>query len=116
MDKVAKQLPQITQYIRKIDSDGHRLIVYKDWLWSAGGDPGIIKHWNCEGKCIKTLEGHTKRIRSLFIWRECLYSGSDDNTIRLWDIITGQCLRQLIRHTVWVTNDSSIPALTEWKD
>src|SRR5690242_7597157 len=101
IDESSKKL-QTTKYIRKLDSDGNRLIGYKDCLWSAVGDPGIIKQWNSDGKCIRTLEGHTSWINSLFIWRDCLYSASWDSTIRVWSIITGQCVRQLVGHTDWV--------------
>lgn len=70
--------------------------------------PGIIKQWNCEGKCIRTLEGHKGKIVSLFIWRDCLYSGSMDG-ILVWSIITGQCVRKLIGH------NGRVYALTEWR-
>ncbi len=31
-------------------------------------------------------------------------SGSDDQTIRLWNLQTGQCLQVLHEHTSWVTS------------
>ncbi|RCH85450.1 Ribosome bioproteinsis protein erb1, partial [Rhizopus stolonifer] len=39
-------------------------------------------------------EGHTARIRALSIHPNGLYalSGSDDNTCRLWEVLTGRCL------------------------
>ncbi|KAI9487511.1 MAG: NUC169 domain-containing protein [Benjaminiella poitrasii] len=39
-------------------------------------------------------EGHTARIRALSIHPSGLYalSGSDDNTCRLWEVLTGRCL------------------------
>ncbi|KAI9271311.1 NUC169 domain-containing protein [Sporodiniella umbellata] len=39
-------------------------------------------------------EGHTSRIRALSIHPNGLYalSGSDDNTCRLWEVLTGRCL------------------------
>ncbi|KAG2197117.1 hypothetical protein INT47_004182 [Mucor saturninus] len=41
-----------------------------------------------------SYEGHTARIRALSIHPNGLYaiSGSDDNTCRLWEILTGRCL------------------------
>src|SRR4051794_19705200 len=102
MDEDTKQTPQISHFIRKFDNSGHplgnRIIVHKDWLWSAGGLPAVIKQWNCEGKCIRTLEDTTGGIESLLGWRDCLYSGSDDNSILVWSIITGECVRKLIGH------------------
>src|SRR5690348_3122546 len=104
-----QHLPQITDYIRKLDSNGYRLIVYKDCLWSAKAFGKGIKQWNCEGKCIRTLRGPTYHITSLFIWRDCLYAGYEGNIIIVWNIITGQCVRQLIGHNGYVS------ALTEWR-
>ncbi|KAI7900427.1 NUC169 domain-containing protein [Cokeromyces recurvatus] len=41
-----------------------------------------------------SYEGHTARIRALSIHPNGLYalSGSDDNTCRLWEVLTGRCL------------------------
>src|SRR2546429_226586 len=78
--------------------DGYCLVVHKDWMWS-GGSNGHIKQWNCEGKCIRLLKGHTNWIQCLFVWKDFLYSASYDRTIRVWSIITGQCVRKLIGHT-----------------
>jgi len=55
--------------------------------------------------CIHTLSGHDDRVRSI-AWSpdgHCLASGSSDNTIRLWDPISGACIHTLLGHseTVW---------------
>ena len=50
----------------------------------------------------KVLEGHTKLIRSVFIKDNLIISGSYDNTIRIWDINTGNCLKVLEGHTDWI--------------
>lgn len=42
--------------------------------------------------CIRTLEGHTKTVSSLYFEDTCLVSGASDKTIRQWDINTGQCV------------------------
>ncbi|CAO0802823.1 unnamed protein product [Mucor circinelloides] len=41
-----------------------------------------------------SYEGHTARIRALSVHPNGLYaiSGSDDNTCRLWEVLTGRCL------------------------
>ncbi|KAI9315488.1 NUC169 domain-containing protein [Dichotomocladium elegans] len=41
-----------------------------------------------------SYEGHTERIRCLSVHPSGLYalSGSDDKTIRLWEVLTGRCL------------------------
>lgn len=42
--------------------------------------------------CIRTLEGHSKAVSSLYFEDSCLVSGASDKTIRQWDISTGQCV------------------------
>jgi uncharacterized CHY-type Zn-finger protein len=62
-----------------------------------------LKVWDLEtGKCLVTLEGHTKLI---WIWAVAVtpdgkkvISGSDDTTLKLWDLETGECLATLKGH------------------
>jgi len=56
-----------------------------------------IQNW----KCAYTLTGHTKSIRSLAITPDgqILASGSDDKTIKLWQLATGRELFTLRGHT-----------------
>ena len=35
--------------------------------------------------------------------KQWLLTGSDDNTVRIWDIVTGKCLEELIGHKNGVT-------------
>ena len=50
---------------------------------------------------VRTLEGHTGSVTSLpfFPDNNRLVSGSEDNTIRVWDLNSGQCLATLEGHT-----------------
>ena len=50
----------------------------------------------------KVLKGHTKRVNSVFVKDNLIISGSDDKTIRIWDINTGTCLKTLEAHTHYV--------------
>ena len=56
-----------------------------------------IKNW----RCIYTLKGHTQSIRSLALTPdgEILASASDDKTIKLWQLETGQELCTLRAHS-----------------
>lgn len=56
-----------------------------------------IQNW----RCVYTLEGHTQSIRSLAITPdgEILISSSDDKTIKLWHLATGQELCTLRGHS-----------------
>ena len=59
-----------------------------------------IKIWDINaGECLKTLEGHTGWVNSVFFKDNLIISGSNDNTIRIWDIDSGSCLKTLEGHT-----------------
>ncbi|KAJ8021058.1 F-box/WD repeat-containing protein 2 [Holothuria leucospilota] len=47
----------------------------------------------------KTLRGHTARVYALNYYHGKIASGSDDLTVRLWDVESGQCLKVLNTHT-----------------
>jgi WD40 repeat protein len=57
-----------------------------------------VKIWDVStGECLRTLQGHTKRVRSIKISsnHKILVSGSFDETIKIWDFNTGECLKTL---------------------
>ena len=47
---------------------------------------------------VRTLNGHKRGIACLQYHDRLVVSGSSDNTIRLWDIECGACLRVLEGH------------------
>lgn len=65
------------------------------WVLSGNADK-TLRLWEvATGRCVRTLEGHTGPVRSVFLTddgRRAL-SSSSDNTLRVWDISTGQCVR-----------------------
>jgi len=64
-----------------------------------------------EWKIIKTLSGHTDKVLCLAYARDgSLASASYDNTIKIWDISTGACMRTLIGHM------SSVCCISQLKD
>ena len=50
----------------------------------------------------KVLEGHTNAVWSVAIKDNIIISGSDDETIKIWDINSGKCIKTLEGHTDWV--------------
>ncbi|WP_206069873.1 NB-ARC domain-containing protein [Nodosilinea sp. P-1105] len=75
------------------------------WL-ATGSQDCTLKLWNRRGECLKTFEGHTSAVSSLTFLASmpmdksasplpCLVSGSHDETIRLWNITSGECLQVL---------------------
>jgi WD40 repeat protein len=52
----------------------------------------------------RTLQGHANTVRSVCVSADGsrLFSGSDDNTIKVWDVATGACVQTLQGHAEWV--------------
>lgn len=61
----------------------------------AIGTSNEIRIWSIElEQCIKTFQGHSDRITCLLFHpnEECIISASEDGTIRIWNIDSGECL------------------------
>lgn len=95
---LAKRLRNLPGYKRATES-----IQLWNRLSSTCIRAGIRGTWH-----IRTLKGHKDRITSLSIDYNChrILSGSSDETLRLWDMETGECLRVLEGHTMDVRSVS----------
>jgi WD40 repeat protein len=72
----------------------------------SGSGDGTLRLWDlATGKTLRTLKGHTDRVRTVAVLADGspALSGSFDNTLRLWDLATGATLRTLEGHTNSVT-------------
>jgi WD40 repeat protein/ABC-type molybdenum transport system ATPase subunit/photorepair protein PhrA len=61
----------------------------------SGHYNGYIRVWSIKsGKCLRTLEGHLKRVNTVVITPDgrIAISGSEDCSIRRWDIGSGMCI------------------------
>ncbi|KAJ5917571.1 hypothetical protein N7466_011125 [Penicillium verhagenii] len=66
-----------------------------DWVLN---EPLVDKDWSL---CLQTLEGHSHSVFSV-AWSQDgtrLASGSHDNTVKIWDPITGQCTSTFEGHS-----------------
>ncbi len=66
------------------------------YVLSSGGE-GIIRTWRFDPATNKFeqigfLEGHLRSITCLLLQDTCLWSGSTDGTIRVWDLGSNRCL------------------------
>ena len=68
-----------------------------DQIIVTGSDEGIIKMWDSLGKCQKTLSAHENRIWSMAfsLEEQSLMTASGDETIKVWNINTGEYIKTL---------------------
>ncbi|MSV29911.1 MAG: glycosyltransferase [Bryobacterales bacterium] len=69
--------------------------------------PGWQPQWpslEADPALLRTLEGHSGWVRSVAVTGNEVVSGSDDNTIKIWDRQSGQLLRTLEGHSGWVSS------------
>ncbi len=67
--------------------------------------PGVIHLWDAATATERlTLTGHTKPVRSISFSPDGrnLYSAGFDGTVRVWDTVTGECLRVIEAHAGYV--------------
>ncbi|EFH84643.1 protein kinase domain-containing protein [Ktedonobacter racemifer] len=79
---------------------------------SRGGWAQLARHCSRVGLRaswhLRTLEGHRYPVRSVSLSRDghWLVSGSNDNTVRLWEVNSGRCVHTFKGHTNIVTSVS----------
>ncbi|KAF2012678.1 WD40 repeat-like protein [Aaosphaeria arxii CBS 175.79] len=98
------------------------------WLASGSSD-ATIKIWDASNvKCLRTLKGHSDRVKSVAFSHDStwLASGSADTTIKIWDSRSGRCLHTLEGHesrvqsvafshdSTWLASGSSDRTIKIW--
>ncbi|EGC31431.1 hypothetical protein DICPUDRAFT_95520 [Dictyostelium purpureum] len=103
-------LHNITECKYKLDEHGGEvndmcIDEYNNVLVSCSFDKSI-KVWCLEGdqiKCVKTLNAHTKSVKSIYLSGKYLFSSSNDQTIKVWDLEMMVCVFSLAdAHESWV--------------
>ncbi|ERS96383.1 hypothetical protein HMPREF1624_07293 [Sporothrix schenckii ATCC 58251] len=62
-------------------------------------DNARIHVFNTEGEDQKTLQGHVMGVWAMVPWEDTLVSGGCDRDVRVWNLLTGQCVHTLRGHT-----------------
>lgn len=79
------------------------MLVTDDTIIVAGCEP-IIRAYNFETGATKLFQGHKGWVYCLLLYKNLLFSGGDDNVVRVWDMKTCDQLDQLIAHRNGVTS------------
>jgi len=73
----------------------------------TGGWDREIKQWDYEKQLlIRTFSGHSGYVSSLCTNSEetLLFSGSSDGYLRVWDLVSGKCLKEIVAHEGHIQN------------
>ena len=96
LELVERRYALIKCFNRRIEARGIELPAgffkehFKDLLTLPSGTP------------LATLQGHTRDVECLIVHNNILYSGSEDRTIRAWNLDTNECITALQGHTDYV--------------
>jgi len=139
--EIVKFLPMLSnQYVDKLnnleiggDEETYNKLGFKYAV--TGGRDDTIKIWllplpiirphnhpipssNPQGNLVKTLIGHKSWVKDLIIHPngKILISCSDDKSIKMWDLETGDCIRTLQQHQGFVNAIAWAPSIFENKD
>ena len=69
---------------------------------ATGSDDHTIRLWSTKTdliECLNIFSGHTDYITDLIIYENYILSSSSDQTIRKWDMMSGDCLFVCTGHT-----------------
>jgi len=96
-ENLKKEVTKRSKYI----ISGHRGGNIKMWDLDLIEEKGMVSK-----SCVKTLTGHTKSVTSIVVTedQQQIVSVSDDTTIKIWEISSGECVKTLTGHNDCVTS------------
>merc|ERR1740117_60261 len=53
---------------------------------------------------LRTFSGHSMEVLEVTVYRDFLFTASKDRTIKMWDLVTSECLNTFKGHTDWITD------------
>mmetsp|Transcript_36304 Transcript_36304/g.60122 ORF Transcript_36304/g.60122 Transcript_36304/m.60122 type:complete len:391 (+) Transcript_36304:153-1325(+) len=72
-------------------------------LTAASSSPVSSNFFRPAGlKCVNTLSGHHAGVRTITVHNERIFTGSYDNTIKVWNLDSATCEATLEGHTAWI--------------
>ncbi|KAG5469396.1 hypothetical protein LSCM1_02613 [Leishmania martiniquensis] len=81
---------QLLRQLSKHLAGVYCLAQYRGDVAYAGSSDFTITQWRvADGRLLRVLAGHSNYVRCLYAEGNALVSGSDDNTVRLWDTASG---------------------------
>jgi len=72
----------------------------EDGSFVSGSADQTLKNWDGTGKRLHTFIGHSKGVnRVIELKRDVIVSASNDSTVKIWRVSTGECLKTLTIHS-----------------
>ncbi|WEW57121.1 hypothetical protein PRK78_002581 [Emydomyces testavorans] len=85
---------------------------------ASGSMDNTVKIWNFQDKSTRVLRGHTDWINSVKLdsLSRTVFTASDDLTVRLWDLDTGNCIHSYAGHVSQVQQVVLFPREFEFEE
>jgi WD40 repeat protein len=84
-----------------VDEDGSSGLQGQTLMFTGGGD-GIVKVWNDIGAVPvlqRSLQGHVLGVKCIAAMAATVFSGGQDNSVRVWDVESGACSSTMHGHS-----------------